>query len=156
MNLAHLSDLDIANQSTLKPIGEIAEKAGIPSDALEPYGHYKAKIDINQVQQNNGKGKVVLVTAMSPTPAGEGKSTVTVGLADAFNQLKKKVMVTLREPALGPTFGIKGGATGGGYAQVLPMEDINLHFNGDFHAIIIFIREMNWRLIKDVSSGNVY
>lgn len=90
MNLAHLSDLDIANQSILKPIGEIAEKAGIPSDALEPYGHYKAKIDINQVQQNNGKGKVVLVTAMSPTPAGEGKSTVTVGLADAFNQLKKK------------------------------------------------------------------
>ncbi|WP_434795870.1 formate--tetrahydrofolate ligase [Staphylococcus equorum] len=133
--MAHLSDLDIANQSTLKPIGDIAKQAGIPADALEPYGHYKAKIDINQVQQKNGKGKVVLVTAMSPTPAGEGKSTVTVGLADAFNELKKSVMVALREPALGPVFGIKGGATGGGYAQVLPMEDINLHFNGDFHAI---------------------
>lgn len=99
MNLTHLSDLDIANQSTLKPIGEIAEKVGIPKDALEPYGHYKAKIDINQVQQKNGKGKVVLVTAMSPTPAGEGKSTVTVGLSDAFNQLKQNVMVALREPA---------------------------------------------------------
>ncbi|PTK93398.1 formate--tetrahydrofolate ligase [Staphylococcus gallinarum] len=133
--MAHLSDLEIANQATLQPIGDIADKAGIPSDALEPYGHYKAKIDINKIRKNKQKGKVVLVTAMSPTPAGEGKSTVTVGLADAFNQLNKNVMVALREPALGPTFGIKGGATGGGYAQVLPMEDINLHFNGDFHAI---------------------
>lgn len=133
--MAHLSDLDIANQSELKPIGDIAKKAGIPEHALEQYGHYKAKIDINQVQSKEEKGKVVLVTAMSPTPAGEGKSTVTVGLADAFNELNKNVMVALREPALGPTFGIKGGATGGGYAQVLPMEDINLHFNGDFHAI---------------------
>ncbi|SUK52719.1 formate--tetrahydrofolate ligase [Staphylococcus aureus] len=95
----------------------------------------KAKIDINKITPRDSKGKVVLVTAMSPTPAGEGKSTVTVGLADAFHELKKNVMVALREPALGPTFGIKGGATGGGYAQVLPMEDINLHFNGDFHAI---------------------
>lgn len=154
MNLAHLSDLDIANQSTLKPIGEIAEKAGIPLDALEPYGHYKAKIDINQVQQNNGKGKVVLVTAMSPTPAGEGKSTVTVGLADAFNQLKKKVMVTLREPALGPTFGIKGGATGGGYAQVLPMEDINLHFNGDFHAITTANNALSAFIDNHIHQGN--
>lgn len=154
MNLAHLSDLDIANQSTLKPIGEIAEKAGISSDALEPYGHYKAKIDINQVQQNNGKGKVVLVTAMSPTPAGEGKSTVTVGLADAFNQLKKKVMVALREPALGPTFGIKGGATGGGYAQVLPMEDINLHFNGDFHAITTANNALSAFIDNHIHQGN--
>lgn len=154
MNLAHLSDLDIANQSTLKPIGEIAEKAEIPSDALEPYGHYKAKIDINQVQQNNGKGKVVLVTAMSPTPAGEGKSTVTVGLADAFNQLKKKVMVALREPALGPTFGIKGGATGGGYAQVLPMEDINLHFNGDFHAITTANNALSAFIDNHIHQGN--
>lgn len=133
--MAHLSDLEIANQSELKPISEIAEKAGIPSDSLEQYGHYKAKIDINQIKNSNNKGKVVLVTAMSPTPAGEGKSTVTVGLADAFHELQQNVMVALREPALGPTFGIKGGATGGGYAQVLPMEDINLHFNGDFHAI---------------------
>ena len=133
--MEHLSDLDIANQSELKPIGDIAKKAGITADALEQYGHYKAKIDINKIQQKDSKGQVVLVTAISPTPAGEGKSTVTVGLSDAFNALNKNVMVALREPALGPTFGIKGGATGGGYAQVLPMEDINLHFNGDFHAI---------------------
>ncbi len=154
MNLTHLSDLDIANQSTLKPIGEVAEKVGIPADALEPYGHYKAKIDINQVQQKNGKGKVVLVTAMSPTPAGEGKSTVTVGLADAFNQLKQNVMVALREPALGPTFGIKGGATGGGYAQVLPMEDINLHFNGDFHAITTANNALSAFIDNHIHQGN--
>lgn len=154
MNLAHLSDLDIANQSTLKPIGDIAKQAGIPADALEPYGHYKAKIDINQVQQKNGKGKVVLVTAMSPTPAGEGKSTVTVGLADAFNELKKSVMVALREPALGPIFGIKGGATGGGYAQVLPMEDINLHFNGDFHAITTANNALSTFIDNHMHQGN--
>ncbi|MEN3089003.1 MAG: formate--tetrahydrofolate ligase [Staphylococcus pseudoxylosus] len=152
--MAHLSDLDIANQSTLKPIGEIAKKAGIPADALEPYGHYKAKIDINQVQQKNGKGKVVLVTAMSPTPAGEGKSTVTVGLSDAFNQLEQNVMVALREPALGPTFGIKGGATGGGYAQVLPMEDINLHFNGDFHAITTANNALSAFVDNHIHQGN--
>jgi formate--tetrahydrofolate ligase len=133
--VAHLSDLEIANNATLKPITEIAQKVNIDEDALEQYGKYKAKVDINKINKNEEKGKVVLVTAMSPTPAGEGKSTVTVGLADALNKLKKKVMVALREPALGPIFGIKGGATGGGYAQVLPMEDINLHFNGDFHAI---------------------
>lgn len=152
--MAHLSDLDIANQSTLKPIGDIAKQAGIPADALEPYGHYKAKIDINQVQQKNGKGKVVLVTAMSPTPAGEGKSTVTVGLADAFNELKKSVMVALREPALGPVFGIKGGATGGGYAQVLPMEDINLHFNGDFHAITTANNALSAFIDNHMHQGN--
>ncbi|WP_436937833.1 formate--tetrahydrofolate ligase [Staphylococcus xylosus] len=152
--MTHLSDLDIANQSTLKPIGEIAEKVGIPKDALEHYGHYKAKIDINQVQQKNGKGKVVLVTAMSPTPAGEGKSTVTVGLSDAFNQLKQNVMVALREPALGPTFGIKGGATGGGYAQVLPMEDINLHFNGDFHAITTANNALSAFIDNHIHQGN--
>ncbi|GEP76504.1 formate--tetrahydrofolate ligase [Staphylococcus carnosus] len=133
--MTHLSDLDIANQATIKPISEIAEKIGIPEDALEQYGHYKAKIDINKLDDKGDRGKVVLVTAMSPTPAGEGKSTVTVGLADAFHELGENVMMALREPALGPVFGIKGGATGGGYAQVLPMEDINLHFNGDFHAI---------------------
>ena len=154
MNLAHLSDLDIANQSTLQPIGDIAEKVGIPADALEPYGHYKAKIDINQVKQKENKGKVVLVTAMSPTPAGEGKSTVTVGLSDAFNQLKKNVMVALREPALGPTFGIKGGATGGGYAQVLPMEDINLHFNGDFHAITTANNALSAFIDNHIHQGN--
>ena len=152
--MAHLSDLDIANQSELKPIGEIAEKAGIPADALEQYGHYKAKIDINQIKPKDNKGKVVLVTAMSPTPAGEGKSTVTVGLSDAFNELKKNVMVALREPALGPTFGIKGGATGGGYAQVLPMEDINLHFNGDFHAITTANNALSAFIDNHIHQGN--
>ncbi|MCI2934162.1 formate--tetrahydrofolate ligase [Staphylococcus haemolyticus] len=152
--MAHLSDLDIANQSELKPIGEIAEKAGIPADALEQYGHYKAKIDINQIKPKDNKGKVVLVTAMSPTPAGEGKSTVTVGLSDAFNELRKNVMVALREPALGPTFGIKGGATGGGYAQVLPMEDINLHFNGDFHAITTANNALSAFIDNHIHQGN--
>lgn len=152
--MAHLSDLDIANQSELKPIGEIAEKAGIPTDALEQYGHYKAKIDINQIKPKDNKGKVVLVTAMSPTPAGEGKSTVTVGLSDAFNELNKNVMVALREPALGPTFGIKGGATGGGYAQVLPMEDINLHFNGDFHAITTANNALSAFIDNHIHQGN--
>ena len=151
--LAHLSDLEIANQSQLKPIGEIADKAGISADALEQYGHYKAKIDINQIKPRE-KGKVVLVTAMSPTPAGEGKSTVTVGLADAFNELKQNVMVALREPALGPTFGIKGGATGGGYAQVLPMEDINLHFNGDFHAITTANNALSAFIDNHLHQGN--
>ena len=152
--MAQLSDLDIANQSELKPIGDIAKKAGIPEHALEQYGHYKAKIDINQVQSKEEKGKVVLVTAMSPTPAGEGKSTVTVGLADAFNELNKNVMVALREPALGPTFGIKGGATGGGYAQVLPMEDINLHFNGDFHAITTANNALSAFIDNHIHQGN--
>jgi len=152
--LTHLSDLDIANQSELKPIGDIAKKAGIPEHALEQYGHYKAKIDINQIQSRDEKGKVVLVTAMSPTPAGEGKSTVTVGLADAFNELNKNVMVALREPALGPTFGIKGGATGGGYAQVLPMEDINLHFNGDFHAITTANNALSAFIDNHIHQGN--
>lgn len=152
--MAHLSDLDIANQSELKPIGDIAKKAGIPEHALEQYGYYKAKIDINQIQSRDEKGKVVLVTAMSPTPAGEGKSTVTVGLADAFNELNKNVMVALREPALGPTFGIKGGATGGGYAQVLPMEDINLHFNGDFHAITTANNALSAFIDNHIHQGN--
>ena len=152
--MTHLSDLDIANQSELKPIGDIAKKAGIPELALEQYGHYKAKIDINQIQSKEEKGKVVLVTAMSPTPAGEGKSTVTVGLADAFNELNKNVMVALREPALGPTFGIKGGATGGGYAQVLPMEDINLHFNGDFHAITTANNALSAFIDNHIHQGN--
>ena len=129
-----LSDLDIANQAVMKSIGVIAEKANIPADALEQYGRYKAKIDTNYIT-GAPTGKIVLVTAISPTPAGEGKSTVTVGLADALNQLNENVIVALREPSLGPVMGVKGGATGGGYAQVLPMEDINLHFTGDLHAI---------------------
>ncbi len=152
--VSHLSDLEIANQSTLRPIQEIAERAGISEDALEQYGHYKAKIDISKVATKGTKGKVVLVTAMSPTPAGEGKSTVTVGLADAFKQINQNVMVALREPALGPTFGIKGGATGGGYAQVLPMEDINLHFNGDFHAITTANNALSAFIDNHIHQGN--
>lgn len=152
--MSHLSDLEIANQSTLKPISEIAQKAGISEDALEQYGHYKAKIDISKITTKGEKGKVVLVTAMSPTPAGEGKSTVTVGLSDAFNKINKNVMVALREPALGPTFGIKGGATGGGYAQVLPMEDINLHFNGDFHAITTANNALSAFIDNHIHQGN--
>ncbi len=152
--VSHLSDLEIANQSTLRPIQEIAERAGISEDALEQYGHYKAKIDISKVATKGTKGKVVLVTAMSPTPAGEGKSTVTVGLADAFKQINQNVMVALREPALGPTFGIKGGATGGGYAQVLPMEDINLHFNGDFYAITTANNALSAFIDNHIHQGN--
>ncbi|MCE5149999.1 formate--tetrahydrofolate ligase [Staphylococcus simulans] len=152
--MSHLSDLDIANQATLQPIKGIAEKIGISEDALEPYGHYKAKIDINQLKDNGDKGKVVLVTAMSPTPAGEGKSTVTVGLADAFHELGDNVIMALREPALGPVFGIKGGATGGGYAQVLPMEDINLHFNGDFHAITTANNALSAFIDNHIHQGN--
>lgn len=129
------TDLSIAADAKILPIQEIAERAGIPADALELYGKYKAKIDVNALPPITANGKVVLVTAISPTPAGEGKSTVTVGLADAFGQMNEKVMVALREPSLGPVMGVKGGATGGGFAQVLPMEDINLHFTGDIHAI---------------------
>ena len=130
-----LTDLQIASQAIMQPIGEIATKAGIPEDAVEPYGRYKAKIDVSKLPGKVNEGKVVLVTAISPTPAGEGKSTVTVGLADALSKLGAKTMIALREPSLGPVMGMKGGATGGGYAQVLPMEEINLHFNGDIHAI---------------------
>ncbi|CAH0312861.1 formate--tetrahydrofolate ligase [Roseomonas sp. CECT 9278] len=130
-------DLEIARAATLKPIREIAERAGIPDDALEPYGKYKAKVGLDFIaaQQDRPDGALVLVTGISPTPAGEGKTTTTVGLGDALNAIGVKTMIALREPSLGPCFGVKGGATGGGYAQVLPMEDINLHFTGDFHAI---------------------
>jgi len=131
------TDLEIARAATLKPIRAIAEKAGIPDDALEPYGKYKAKVGLDFIaeQQDRPDGALVLVTGISPTPAGEGKTTTTVGLGDALNAIGTKTMIALREPSLGPCFGVKGGATGGGYAQVLPMEDINLHFTGDFHAI---------------------
>ena len=131
------TDLDIARAATLKPIAEIAARAGIPADALEPYGKYKAKIglDFIRAQADRPDGALVLVTGINPTPAGEGKTTTTVGLGDALNALGTRSMICLREPSLGPCFGVKGGATGGGYAQVLPMEDINLHFTGDFHAI---------------------
>ena len=127
------TDIEIAQRATLLPISEIAASAGIPEEAVEPYGKYKAKIDPNAVSGNDGK--LILVTAITPTPAGEGKTTTTIGLADALRRLGKRSIAALREPSLGPVFGIKGGAAGGGYAQVVPMEEINLHFTGDFHAI---------------------
>jgi formate--tetrahydrofolate ligase len=130
------SDIEIAQETTMAPITEIAAKAGIDPKYLEQYGNYKAKIDYNLLKETDKEdGKLVLVTAINPTPAGEGKTTTTVGLADGLQKLGKNVMVALREPSLGPVFGVKGGAAGGGYAQVVPMEDINLHFTGDFHAI---------------------
>ena len=130
------SDIEIAQECTMTPITEIAKKAGIEEKYLEQYGKYKAKIDYNLLKETNAEdGKLILVTAINPTPAGEGKTTTSVGLADGLQKIGKKVMVALREPSLGPVFGVKGGAAGGGYAQVVPMEDINLHFTGDFHAI---------------------
>lgn len=131
------TDIEIASEVTMKPIVDIAETAGISQDQLALYGKYKAKIDVNQMthEQNDKQGKLILVTAITPTPAGEGKTTTSVGLADALRHIGKNAMLALREPSLGPVFGVKGGATGGGYAQVVPMEDINLHFTGDFHAI---------------------
>ena len=130
------SDIEIAQECEARPITEIAAKAGIDDKYLEQYGKYKAKIDYNLLKEVPGEnGKLVLVTAINPTPAGEGKTTTSVGLADGMSKIGKKVMVALREPSLGPVFGVKGGAAGGGYAQVVPMEDINLHFTGDFHAI---------------------
>ena len=134
--MGYKSDIEIAQECQMLPITEIAAKAGISDEYLEQYGKYKAKIDYKLLKDSDRKdGKLILVTAMNPTPAGEGKTTTTIGLADGLQKLGKKVMVALREPSLGPVFGVKGGAAGGGYAQVVPMEDINLHFTGDFHAI---------------------
>ena len=134
--MGYKSDIEIAQETTMAPITEIAEKAGIDEKYLEQYGKYKAKIDYNLLKESDAPdGKLILVTAINPTPAGEGKTTTTVGLADAMQKVGKNVVVALREPSLGPVFGVKGGAAGGGYAQVVPMEDINLHFTGDFHAI---------------------
>lgn len=130
------TDAEIAQSSTMRPIGEIAAKLGLNADNIEPYGHYKAKINPAEAFKLPRKqGRLILVTAINPTPAGEGKTTVTIGLADALRHIGKDAVIALREPSLGPVFGVKGGAAGGGYAQVLPMEDINLHFTGDFHAI---------------------
>ena len=129
------SDIEIAQSSEMLPIFEVAKRVGIPEDLLEPYGRYKAKLDARALADKPLRGKLVLVTAINPTPAGEGKTTTSVGLADALTSLGQSAMLALREPSLGPVFGVKGGAAGGGYAQVVPMEDINLHFTGDFHAI---------------------
>ena len=132
-----LTDIEIAQQCAMKPITEIAAGLGIRPEEIEPYGHYKAKLSDSLFDRlaDRPNGKLVLVTAINPTPAGEGKTTTTVGLGQAMKKIGKNAIIALREPSLGPVFGIKGGAAGGGYAQVVPMEDINLHFTGDMHAI---------------------
>src|SRR6187399_343962 len=173
-----LSDIEIAQAAKMQRITQVAEKLGIPEDQLVPYGHYKAKVSLEYVDSLAKKkdGKLVLVTAISPTPAGEGKTTTTVGLGDALNLLGKKALICLREPALGPVFGMKGGAAGGGYAQVVPMEDINLHFTGDFAAIALAnnllaalidnhihqgnaagfdVRRVTWRRVVDVNDRSL-
>src|SRR6478609_4753498 len=174
VDMAVKSDIEIAREAKMKPIAEVGKRIGIPDSALLNYGPYKAKVSfdfINQVQKNKD-GKLILVTAINPTPAGEGKTTTTVGLGDGLNRIGKKAVVCIREASLGPCFGVKGGAAGGGYAQVVPMEDINLHFTGDFHAITaahnllsalldnhiywgneqnIDIRRIAWRRVMDMN-----
>ena len=173
-----MSDIDIARAATIKPITGIAERLGIPNHALAPYGSTKAKVDLDYIQSLPDKpgAKLILVTAITPTPAGEGKTTTSVGLTDGLNQIGKKSMVCLREPSLGPCFGMKGGAAGGGYAQVIPMEDINLHFTGDFHAITsahsllsalidnhvywgneagLDVRRISWRRVVDMNDRSL-
>lgn len=150
-------DIEIAQSVTLKPITEIVEKVGISFDDIELYGKYKAKLSFDKINavKENAPGKLILVTAINPTPAGEGKSTVTIGLADALSKIGKKTMIALREPSLGPVMGIKGGAAGGGYAQVLPMEDINLHFTGDMHAITTAHNALSALIDNHIHQGNV-
>lgn len=151
-----LTDIEIAQAATLKPVLQMAQdRLGIPPEALEPYGHYKAKIDLGWLEQQTGpQGKLILVTAISPTPAGEGKTTTTVGLGDALNRIGKRTVIALREPSLGPVFGMKGGAAGGGYAQVVPMEDINLHFTGDFSAIALAHNLLSALIDNHIHHGN--
>ncbi|MFN7085559.1 MAG: formate--tetrahydrofolate ligase [Burkholderiales bacterium] len=151
-----LSDIEIAQQAKMQRVTKIAEKLGIPDEHLVPYGHYKAKVSLDFVDslKNKKDGKLILVTAISPTPAGEGKTTTTVGLGDALNKIGKKAMICLREPSLGPVFGMKGGAAGGGYAQVVPMEDINLHFTGDFNAIALANNLLAAALDNHIHHGN--
>jgi len=151
-----LSDIEIAQAAKMVRVKEVARKIGIPEDSLEPYGHYKAKVSLGYIDTLKSKpdGKLILVTAMSPTPAGEGKTTTTVGLGDALNHIGKKAIICLREPSLGPVFGVKGGAAGGGYAQVVPMEDINLHFTGDFGAIQLANNLLAAMIDNHISHGN--
>jgi formate--tetrahydrofolate ligase len=151
-----LSDIEIAQKSKMKPIGEVAAKLGIPAEAIEPYGRTKAKVSLDYIDTLEGRpdGKLILVTAISPTPAGEGKTTTTVGLGDALNHIGKKAVICLREPSLGPVFGMKGGAAGGGYAQVVPMEDINLHFTGDFNAIALANNLLAAMIDNHINHGN--
>jgi len=156
MEEAMLSDIDIAQKATMKKIQDVAAGLGIPEESLEPYGRYKAKVSLNYVDslKNKKNGKLILVTAISPTPAGEGKTTTTVGLGDALNHIGKKAIICLREPSLGPVFGMKGGAAGGGYAQVVPMEDINLHFTGDFSAIALANNLLAALIDNHINHGN--
>jgi len=151
-----LSDIEIAQQSKMERITRVAAKLGIPEEHLEPYGYYKAKVSLDFVDslKNRKNGKLILVTAISPTPAGEGKTTTTVGLGDALNKIGKKTVICLREPSLGPVFGMKGGAAGGGYAQVVPMEDINLHFTGDFNAIALANNLLAAAMDNHIHHGN--
>ena len=152
-----MSDIEIAQKAKMKRIVDLAnEQYGIESEHLEPYGHYKAKLSLDYIDSLKSKpnGKLILTTAISPTPAGEGKTTTTVGLGDAMNRLGKKTMICLREPSLGPCFGVKGGAAGGGYAQIVPMEDINLHFTGDFHAITSAHNLLSAMVDNHINHGN--
>ncbi|CDE94452.1 formate--tetrahydrofolate ligase [Acidaminococcus sp. CAG:542] len=151
-----LSDIEIAQKNVMEPISKIADKVGILPEELEQYGHYKAKISLDVLKrlENKPNGKLVLVTAITPTPAGEGKSTTSIGLAQALNRVGKKAVVALREPSLGPVFGIKGGAAGGGYAQVVPMDDINLHFTGDMHAITAANNLLSAMIDNHIHHGN--
>jgi formate--tetrahydrofolate ligase len=152
-----MSDIEIAQQAKMLPIVDLArDRLGIPAEHLDPYGHYKAKLSLEYIDSLKGRpdGKLILVTAISPTPAGEGKTTTTVGLGDALNRIGKKAVLCLREPSLGPCFGMKGGAAGGGYAQVVPMEDINLHFTGDFHAIGVAHNLLSAMIDNHINHGN--
>ncbi|MEO8441744.1 MAG: formate--tetrahydrofolate ligase [Betaproteobacteria bacterium] len=151
-----MSDIEIAQAAKMQRITKVAEKLGIPEEHLVPYGHYKAKVSLEYVDSlvNKKDGKLILVTAISPTPAGEGKTTTTVGLGDALNKIGKKALICLREPSLGPVFGVKGGAAGGGYAQIVPMEDINLHFTGDFNAIALANNLLAAAMDNHIHHGN--
>src|SRR2546427_2204371 len=153
------SDIEIAQAAKMRPIMDIArEKLGIAPENLEPYGHYKAKVSMDFIKslKNRPNGKLIVVSAITPTPAGEGKTTTTVGLTDALNHLGKKAMLCIREPSLGPCFGVKGGAAGGGYAQVVPMEGINLHFTGDIHAIASAHNLLSAMLDAHLHHGNAH
>ena len=151
-----LTDVEIAQSASMLPIKEIAQKVGLDEDDLELYGKYKAKISLEAINKlkNQEDGKLILVTAINPTPAGEGKTTTMIGLSQALNKLGKKSVVAMREPSLGPCFGVKGGAAGGGYAQVVPMEDINLHFTGDIHAITTANNLIAAMLDNSIQQGN--
>ena len=151
-----MEDIEIARKAQIVDINKVATKIGVEEKYLEQYGKYKAKINlkINEELKNKNNGKLILVTAINPTPLGEGKTTVSIGIVDALNKIGKKTMGALREPSLGPVFGVKGGATGGGYSQVIPMEDINLHFTGDIHAITAANNLLSAMIDNHIYSGN--